>query len=331
MLSAVLVVKNEEKRILRKHLENLKEFCSEIIVIVDSNSTDKSFEICQEYSDKVYYHTFKGIEDPEDDVVFTGIKYVTNDWFLLAEADFVFTKRLINEINEAIMSSENVAYKIGCCNLIFGKYFTKKEHWHWHYRLFQKSKIHYKRTGMHNREYSFDGTTKDLLNPVFHYGVPDIHFFIDKLNHYTSFDAPIINKTGKGGAFDRKSNVITLRELKNEPFNVISKHLNQMKYKDEGELGYIFSVIMGFYYFTESAKIYEIQYKKEHNWVYGDFSDLETIAENIFNQLSEDHKLKPEVKKYKSYKIFKIMKNLVIGLTPPLLYNFLDKIIYKGK
>jgi len=57
-LSICMIVLNEEA-IIHNTLENLKNVADEI-VIVDGGSTDKTQEICKEYTDKVYVRKFDG-------------------------------------------------------------------------------------------------------------------------------------------------------------------------------------------------------------------------------------------------------------------------------
>ncbi len=53
-----MIVKNEDAY-LEKCLESIKDFVDEII-IVDTGSTDKTVEIADRYTDKVYFHPWEG-------------------------------------------------------------------------------------------------------------------------------------------------------------------------------------------------------------------------------------------------------------------------------
>ncbi len=59
-ISAIVVCFNEEKNI-RRCLESLK-WCNEIVV-VDSLSTDRTVEICREYTDRVIQRPWAGYRD----------------------------------------------------------------------------------------------------------------------------------------------------------------------------------------------------------------------------------------------------------------------------
>ncbi len=56
-ISATIVCFNEEEKI-RKTLESLN-WIDEIIV-VDSGSTDKTLQICREYTDKIFLNPWQG-------------------------------------------------------------------------------------------------------------------------------------------------------------------------------------------------------------------------------------------------------------------------------
>lgn len=323
-LSAVLIVKNEEKRILRYHLENLKSFCNEIIVIVDKLSTDNSYMICKEYTDKVYIHEYKGIDVEEDDCQFVGIKYVTSDWFLLAEADYIFSGPVIKEIQEKIRHDENVAFVIPTVQYVFGKWFINKGTWHWPYTLFKTGKVKFSRSSLHSREYIFDGKTGVFSNPIFHYGVPDIHFFIEKMNKYTTEDAPIFSSRGYGGLFQKTFTDFDPKKLQKEYIDEIKNQLIEKKHYKEGIIGEIYSTLMGFYHYIESAKVYEYRYKESINWSYGNLKDIEEIAEKIYLQLPDSKVILPDYKN----KILKIRKQ-VITITKDLLPPIITRLIRK--
>ena len=72
-ISASIIVFNEEENI--EALCQTVSWCDEI-VIVDSNSTDKTVEIASKYTDKIFQHEFKGYKDKHE---FADSK-TTGDW-----------------------------------------------------------------------------------------------------------------------------------------------------------------------------------------------------------------------------------------------------------
>ncbi len=99
-ISASIIVFNEE--------ENIEELCQTIswcdeIIIVDSHSTDKTTEIAQKYTDKIFQHEFKGYKDKHE---FADSK-TTGDWIFWIDADERVTPELLNSIQNLKNLDEN--------------------------------------------------------------------------------------------------------------------------------------------------------------------------------------------------------------------------------
>ena len=105
---------------------------------------------------------------------------------------------------------------------------------------------------------------------------------MERINEYTSIDSNYMYKNGKGGLFNREINRINLKTLRKDPLKYFKKYYFNNKYYKENEFGYIFSILAGFVtVFLENAKIYELQYKSEKQFEYGDTSQVNLIAEEI--------------------------------------------------
>ena len=88
VLSIVLMVKNEEK-FLEKTLTALNVLREKIdceLIILDTGSTDKTVQIAQKFTDKVYFakwnNDFASMRNE-------SIKYATGEWLLIIDADEV--------------------------------------------------------------------------------------------------------------------------------------------------------------------------------------------------------------------------------------------------
>ncbi|CAL2077141.1 glycosyltransferase family 2 protein [Tenacibaculum sp. 190524A05c] len=102
-ISAALITFNEESNIART-LEKLT-WCDEI-VIVDSNSTDKTVEICSSFGAKVFTKKFNGYGEQKRYLV----EQCSFDWVLSIDADEVLTDELIEEI-QSEFSKESISHK----------------------------------------------------------------------------------------------------------------------------------------------------------------------------------------------------------------------------
>lgn len=111
-LSLVMITKNEELKI-RRCLESVKDFVSEIIV-VDTGSIDKTKEIALEFGAKIFdYEWNNNFSDARN----FAIKQSTGDWNLILDADEFVTNLNIDKLNNFINSKKNIIGKIKVINL----------------------------------------------------------------------------------------------------------------------------------------------------------------------------------------------------------------------
>ncbi len=105
-ISAVLIVRNEEKNIVRC-LESIK-WVDEII-LVDQSSTDKTVELAKKYTDKIFITRNKLICNPDREF---GIAKANNKWILLIEADEVVDENLKQEIVDVMAENKHDVFFI---------------------------------------------------------------------------------------------------------------------------------------------------------------------------------------------------------------------------
>lgn len=111
-LSLVMITKNEGLKI-RRCLESVKNFVSEIIV-VDTGSIDKTKEIALEFGAKIFdYEWNNSFSDARN----FAIKQASGDWNLILDADEFITNLNIDKIDKFINSKENIIGKIKVINL----------------------------------------------------------------------------------------------------------------------------------------------------------------------------------------------------------------------
>jgi len=85
---------NEDVHVLHT-LENVKDWIGEII-IVDSSSTDKTLEICRQYTDKIYQHPFEN-QAAQFNWALDHLP-IGHDWVMRLDADELVTPALAMEI-----------------------------------------------------------------------------------------------------------------------------------------------------------------------------------------------------------------------------------------
>lgn len=179
-ISAVLIVRNEEKKI-RRCLESIK-WCDEIVV-VDQSSEDKTVEIVKEYTTKIFITEPKLICNPDREF---GISKTSNKWVLLIEADEVVDENLRKEILSIVEENRYDVLFIPVKTFFCGKW-IKTCGWYPGYvpRLFKKGSIIFE-SKIHTNGKILSKNIGYLKNDLLHYSYDTIDEWIDKFKRYTT-------------------------------------------------------------------------------------------------------------------------------------------------
>src|SRR3989441_8461730 len=145
-LSAYVITYNEEARI-RDALESIKWV--EEIVVLYSHSTDRTEQICREYTDKVYQCDFAGFGKLRNQ----ALALVTHDWVFSLDADERVTDELREEIRRELAQGPRAdAYFVPRINFFLGRR-IRHSGWYPDYRqpqLFNKHKMRYTEDPVHH-------------------------------------------------------------------------------------------------------------------------------------------------------------------------------------
>jgi glycosyltransferase involved in cell wall biosynthesis len=137
-LSAVLAVRNEEPMLDR--CLALLGFCDEIVVVVDSRSTDATEEIARRHTDKVWVERFEDFASHKN----SAIAKAQGDWVLIVDADERITPALAAEIRRTLDAGpDRWAYDIETVNYFLGR---RMSHGGWkedHVRLIRREHARY--------------------------------------------------------------------------------------------------------------------------------------------------------------------------------------------
>lgn len=240
-ISAVISAFNEEKNI-KDCLESIKDLVDEIIV-VDNSSTDKTKEIAQKYTDKI----FTQVNDPSkiDLQKNFGFSKAKSEYILCLDADERLTKELRIEIEKLDGSSDG--YWMPRKNFIFGKWIQSEMWWpDYQLRLFKLGKGSYEK-GVHN-SLKVSGKTSKLNSPLIHINYTSVFQFVSKLNNYTDIEAERIIRTGY------KLNSLDAIRFPAEDF--LKTFFLQKGFR-EGLHGLVLSVLQAFYMEVVFAKLWE--------------------------------------------------------------------------
>ncbi len=185
-LSVVVVTRNEED-LIGPCLESVK--WADEIIVVDSQSIDRTAEIARRYTDKVFVIK-KDVPDANINKQF-GMKKALWDWILFLDADEIVTSEVRDEIEEILKKDDRTfdGYLVLRKNLFLGKWMKHGGWWGYaaNVELVRSGKGRWP-VGMH-QTLQVDGNVGYLRNAVIHNTHRSISQWIDKMNEYTSVEA----------------------------------------------------------------------------------------------------------------------------------------------
>jgi glycosyltransferase involved in cell wall biosynthesis len=152
------------------------------IIIVDGYSTDKTVDICKEYTDKIYLHKFSGSFAVERNFSISKAIY---DWILVIDGDETLSENLQNNLEDLVQQNGYNAHAFARRNYYDenGEKWTKYAYFpDYQIRLFKKDKASYNRTVCEGAD--VDGITKYEPYELYinHY-VPNQYSYSNFRNH----------------------------------------------------------------------------------------------------------------------------------------------------
>ncbi|MCQ9208911.1 MAG: glycosyltransferase family 2 protein [Omnitrophica bacterium] len=246
-LSVVIIAKNEEVNI-KDCLESVK-WANEIIV-VDDGSQDKTVEIAQGYTDRIFQKKMD-IEGRHRNWAYSQAR---NSWVLSLDADERVTPKLKEEISKTIADpGEFKGFAIPRKNYI-GNYWLRYGGWYpsAQFKLFKKEDFRWEEVEVHPRAL-LDGAWGKLTGDIIHYSYKDFEDFLNKMNKQTTLEAVKWLK-------DKRRMGLT-RALRRSLDRFLRSYLRKKAYKD-GFTGFMASIFAGFYQILSYAKYWELTKKK---------------------------------------------------------------------
>ena len=247
-ISACIITLNEESRI-RDCLESVK-WVDEIIV-VDSFSTDKTIDICREYTDKVYQRAWTGNIDQKN----YTIGLAKCDWILSLDADERLSPGLIEEIQEAVCNPGNAAgFFFPRRSFYLGRWIYHGD-WYPDYqlRLFKRDCGQWQGTNPHGRVI-IDGKTKYMKHDIYHFNYKNFSHQLKTIDNYSNIFANVMIEKNKG---------FSLFQLFFRPlYKFIKVYFIKMGFLD-GLPGFILAVSNAFYIFVKYVKLWEKTHRND--------------------------------------------------------------------
>lgn len=281
-VTVLLAVKNEQAN-MERCLTALEPF--ERVIVLDSQSTDRTAEIAERFGAEVVPFVHKGGYPKKRQWALDNLEFKT-PWVLLLDADEVVTPELHAEIKRAIGNPDgNVAFFIRKGFHFLGRRFRYGGFSHTAVLLVQPGKARFEELisfaddsldmEVHERV-MVDGPVGNIESPLIHEDFKGLEKYIDKHNRYSTWEARLryssftTGRYGKstieaklfGNAQERRRWIkAMIIRLPFEPWLWFFFHYVYKLGFLEGRAGLIASQIRKNYIAEVRAKIYELQLK----------------------------------------------------------------------
>ena len=182
-ISVTIITKNEEKNI-RRCLESIQ--WADEIVIVDTFSSDRTVEICREFTDKVFQESWLGY-GPQKNLCASK---ATNTWVLNLDADEVISSECAAEIQKLLLGQPEFSfYRFPRKNFIADRW-VRYAGWYPDLisRLYDKDRVSFSDSMVHERLIP-DEIGGVINQPIFHYSFDGMDDYIERQNRYSSLYA----------------------------------------------------------------------------------------------------------------------------------------------
>lgn len=247
MISAIVLTYNEEE-VLEDALKSLKDFADEII-IVDSNSTDKTISIAKKYNARIVEHPLVSFSEQRN----IGADHAKGDFLFYLDADErltpEFTKDAKNLVDAYNPESHIAGYFIKRKTFYFGKDWKLVDQVQ---RLFYKKKFK-EWYGIVHETPKVDGEFAVIEAPIVHLTHRNLEQMIIKTNKWSDYEAELRFKAHHPEMSWWRFPRVMISEF-------ARAYLKQKGYSN-GTEGFIESMYQAFSMFITYAKLWEMQNK----------------------------------------------------------------------
>lgn len=228
---------------LHRVLDSVSDFAE--VVILDSGSTDRTWEIAQSYPNvRIRHQDWQGYSGQKA----LALKECTQPWALNLDGDEALSPRLKQEIVSLIADNSADALVVPIRDAFMGALSSRYTKMNAKVRFFRRSKGGYD-TGIAVHEaIHVEGVIGRARGTIWHFGDQGIAVKVDKVNQYSSLKAQ--EKAAKG------KKVWPLKLLTVMPLTFVKSYVFRRNFMN-GWRGFIGSSINAFYAFLKEAKLYE--------------------------------------------------------------------------
>jgi len=192
-LSVVIITFNEERNIGRC-LDSIRAVADQVVV-VDSFSTDRTEEICRQYSALFIQHPFQGHIQQKN----FALAQASHPYVLSLDADEALSPKLQQAVRAVKNGWDADAYEMPRLTNYCG-YWIRHTDWYpdRKIRLFDKRKARWGGTNPHDRiELEPGAVLKRLDHDILHYSYHSVSEHLQQLNYFTDIGAQMAFDCGK--------------------------------------------------------------------------------------------------------------------------------------
>jgi len=252
-LSVVLATFNEQDNL--KHCLNSVRNLADEIIVVDGSSTDKTRQIAETFTHKVFKVSNPPIFHINKQ---RAVNKAKSEWVLQLDADERLTLNLRKEIKEVITNPNSKAgYYIPRKNFFLSRFLTKGGQYpDYVIRLFQKNKGKFPCKSVHE-QIKITGPVGHLKNPLLHYSDPNFSRYMTRFNRYTNLEAQKLQKSKTKTSFILFLDYFFLKPI-TWFFSTYFRHKGFM----DGLPGFIFSFMSSIRFPITYLKLWELKHAR---------------------------------------------------------------------
>lgn len=224
-------------------LHSVEDF--EEVVILDSGSTDATYEIAGRFDNvSIQHQDWLGYAAQKA----KALSLCKQPWALNLDGDESLSVELRDEIRAAIAADQIDGLITPIRDSFMGKVASAYTKQNAKVRFFRRTLGSYDPCVEAHEMVNVDGITRLARGVIYHYGLTDISVKVDKNNQYSSLKALEKGKKGKSALLIKLIMIMPLTFFKS--YFLRRDFLN-------GRRGFIGSMINAFYAFLKEAKLYE--------------------------------------------------------------------------
>lgn len=249
-LSAIIIAKNEEIN-LEVCLKSMVDVFEDIVVIVDSSTTDNTASVASKYSNvNCEVRDWQGYAKTKS----YAVSRTKHEWVFWIDAD----EELTSELSDELITFKQGEPKYHCYDVARRAYFLGKwiKHSGWYpariKRFFNKTHVKFDEKQVHEG-LIVDGEVGNLKHDLNHYTDPKIEHYFTKFNLYTSLAAEELSA---------KNKVATISDILLRPLFIFLKMYIFRRGFLDGLHGFILAIFSSVYVFAKYCKLWELNRKK---------------------------------------------------------------------